>query len=62
MHEMDTMRPANPHVQHLNTRQRGYCRFEVSDKSWLTTYRVVENAYDAGSLVKTDAEMKLHDL
>lgn len=62
MHEMDKMRSANPHVQHLNTRQRGYCRFEVSDKSWLTTYRVVNNSYDPNSSVTTDTEVKLGDL
>lgn len=61
-HEMDAMRSANPHVRHLNTRQRGYCRFDVSQKNWLTTYRVVDNAYDASSNLMTDIALKLGDV
>ncbi len=62
MHEMDQMRGNNPHVRHLNARQRGYCRFDVTDRNWSTSYRVVDDPYDAASACRTDIEMRTRDM
>lgn len=62
MYEMEQMRSANPHVRHLNTRQRGYCRFEVSNSDWTTAYRVVDDPYDASSACRTDIELRTRDM
>lgn len=62
MYEMEQMRDENPHVRHLNTRQRGYCRFDVTSRDWSTTYRVVDDPYDAASACHTDVELRTHDM
>lgn len=62
MYEMEQMRGANPHVRHLNTRQRGYCRFDVTSRDWNTTYRIVNDPYDAGSACRTDIAMRTRDM
>lgn len=62
MHEMDKFRDANPHVRHLNARQRGYCRFDVSSRHWTTSYRVVDDPYNPKSVCRTDRELRTHEL
>ena len=62
MHEMDTYRPDNPHVRHLNARQRGYCRFDVSATEWSTSFRIVNDPYDAQSSCRTDVELRTRDM
>lgn len=59
--EMEQQRSENPHVRHLNGRQRGYCRFEVDRRNWKTTYRVVNDPYDAASACRTDVELRTRD-
>lgn len=60
--EMEKSRGDNPHVRHLNARQRGYCRFDVKQTNWTTAFRVVEDPYDAKSLCRTDIEMRTKDM
>jgi alkaline phosphatase D len=62
MHEMDQLRDVNPHVRHLNTRQRGYCRFDVSNLHWTTTYRIVDDPYNPNSVCRTDKELRTHEM
>ena len=62
MVEMEQLRSANPHVRHLNGRQRGYCRFDVSSRDWTTSYRVVADPYDAASPCRTDVELRTRDM
>lgn len=62
MHEMDQMRSANPHVSHLNARQHGYCRFDVTARDWTTAFRVVDDPYDPASPCSTDAELRTRDM
>lgn len=62
MHEMDKLRSENPHVRHLNARQRGYCRFDVSTRNWTTSYRVVDDPYDPKSACRTDIELRTHEM
>lgn len=62
MVEMEKSRADNPHVRHLNARQRGYCRFDISQTNWSTAFRVVENPYDAASKCRTDVELRTRDM
>lgn len=59
---MESVRSENPHVRHLNGRQRGYCRFEIDGRDWKTGFRVVANPYDAASRCSTDLEIRTRDL
>lgn len=62
MREMEDSKTSNPHAHYLNARKRGYCRFEVGTKQWVTTYRVVADPYVADSPLSNDVEMRLADL
>ena len=62
MHEMDKLRIENPHVRHLNARQRGYCRFDVSSRNWTTSYRILDDPYDPKSACRTDIELRTHEM
>ena len=62
MHEMHQLQGHNPHLAHLNARQRGYCRFDVSKRDWTTQYRIVEDPYDPDSACRTDVELRTHDM
>ncbi len=62
MHEMEQMRSVNPHVSHLNARQHGYCRFDVTERDWTTAYRVVSDPYDPASPCTTDVELRTRDM
>lgn len=62
MHEMDQHRADNPHVRHLNARQRGYCRFDVTASDWSTSFRVVEDPYNPASPCRTDVELRTRDM
>lgn len=62
MHEMDKLKAENEHVRHLNARQRGYCRFDVSQRDWTTTYRTVNDPYDPASICRTDVELRTKDM
>jgi alkaline phosphatase D len=59
---MEKSRIDNPHVRHLNGRQRGYCRFEVDAKSWTTDFRVVDDPYDPRSRLRSDLQVRTGDL
>lgn len=54
-------RDFNPHVDHVNGRQRGYARFNVTAKDMVADFRVVENATDPQSTVRTDVEIHTSD-
>ena len=60
--DMEKSRADNPHVRHLNARQRGYCRFDVKQANWNTAFRVVEDPYDAQSKCRTDIELRTRDM
>lgn len=59
---MEVMREANPHVSHLNGKQRGYLRVTVSKKDCRGDFRVVEDAGRAESRVYTDVEIRTKDI
>lgn len=60
--DMEQMRPANPHVSHLNGRQRGYLRTTFTADTCSAEFRVVEDAGRADSPVLTDVELRTRDL
>ncbi|MBA4226135.1 MAG: alkaline phosphatase [Hyphomonas sp.] len=60
--DMEVMREANPHVSHLNGKQRGYLRVTVSKKDCTGDFRVVEDAGRAESRVYTDVEIRTRDI
>lgn len=62
MLEMEQLRGNNAHVKHLNSRQRGYCRFDVSRRDWTSTYRVVDDLYNPASACRNDIEMRTRDM
>ncbi len=62
MLEMEQLRGNNAHVKHLNSRQRGYCRFDVSRRDWTTVYRIVDDPYNPASACRTDKEMRTREM
>jgi alkaline phosphatase D len=62
MYEMEQVRSENQHLRHLNARQRGYCRFDVTSRDWTTTFRVVTDPYDAASRCQNDVELRTRDM
>lgn len=51
----------NPHIAHVNGRQRGYARFTVERARWTTEYRVVDDPLSPDSRLRTDREMRTAD-
>lgn len=62
MYEMHQLQGENPHVAHLNARQRGYCRFDVSARDWTTQFRIVEDPYNPQSACRNDVELRTSDM
>lgn len=60
--DMEQMRAANPHVSHLNGRQRGYLRATFTGDTCTADFRVVEDAGRRDSPVMTDIELRTRDL
>lgn len=60
--DMEQVRSANPHVSHLNGRQRGYLRTTYTNDSCTADFRVVEDAGRRDSPVTTDIELRTRDL
>jgi alkaline phosphatase D len=60
--DMEQVRSANPHVSHLNGRQRGYLRTTFTADTCSAEFRVVEDVGRADSPVVTDIELRTKDL
>lgn len=61
----ETLRDAkqfNGHVDHVNGGQRGYLRFDVTEKAWRSEYRVVTDPRDPHSAVTTDVTIDTRDI
>lgn len=61
----ETLRDAksfNSHVDHVNGGQRGYLRFDVTEKTWRSEYRVVTDPRDPKSPVTTDVTIDTRDV
>jgi alkaline phosphatase D len=53
---VDAVRGFNPHVRYARTDQRGYMRFALDAKTMAAQLRVVDNALDPSSGIKTAAQ------
>jgi len=53
--DIDRARPFNPHVKYARGDQRGYVRFTLDAKRMLAQLRVVDNALDPASGIRTAA-------
>lgn len=60
--DMEQARAANPHVAHLNGRQRGYLRTTYTGDTCTAEFRVVEDVGRQDSPVVTDIELRTKDL
>lgn len=60
--DMEMVRAQNPHVAHLNGRQRGYLRTTFTNDTCSAEFRVVADAGRADSPVLTDVELRTRDL
>lgn len=60
--DMEQVRAANPHVAHLNGRQRGYLRTTYTSDTCSAEFRVVEDVGRRDSAVVTDIELRTKDL
>lgn len=60
--DMEMARAQNPHVAHLNGRQRGYLRRIFTKDACSAEFRVVADAGRADSPVLTDVELRTRDL
>ncbi|MBA3067756.1 MAG: alkaline phosphatase [Hyphomonas sp.] len=60
--DMEQVRAANPHVSHLNGRQRGYLRTTFTADTCNAEFRVVEDVGRPDSAVLTDIELRTKDL
>lgn len=60
--DMEQVRSANPHVSHLNGRQRGYLRTTYTADTCTADFRVVEDVGRRDSPVVTDIELRTRDL
>ena len=56
--DMEQVRAANPHVAHLNGRQRGYLRTTYTADACSAEFRVVEDAGRRASAVVPDIELR----
>ena len=59
---MEIMRDANPHVAHLNGKQRGYLRATFTKDNCRGEFRVVEDSGRADSPVSTDIDIRTSDM
>jgi alkaline phosphatase D len=53
---VDAVRGFNPHIRYARTDQRGYMRFALDAKTMAAQLRVVDNALDPSSGIKTAAQ------
>lgn len=60
--DMEIMRDANPHVAHLNGKQRGYLRATFTKDNCRGEFRAVEDSGRADSPVTTDIDIRTKDM